>query len=276
MQEPKSSFWHDPSLPHLEVRIVQDGQDLCYSRHSHAGFSIGTITGGRSVYQHERGSETVETGAVVIMNPEEVHACNPHGDDTDHAWAYRMLYVDASWLGQLQKELGTGDGSFQGFAARTTRDQDIYTGLNELIDILMADEATLLQKQENCVAFFGLLQARLGNVAAPEAADHPRLKLAAQYIDAHCRQALSLDNICNASNLSPSYLIRAFKQRYGMTPHAYQVNRRIQYARERLKAGDAIAAVALDAGFSDQAHFQRAFKQHLAATPGHYTINRKQ
>ncbi|MNY72070.1 Virulence regulon transcriptional activator VirF [compost metagenome] len=70
--------------------------------------------------------------------------------------------------------------------------------------------------------------------------------------------------------MSPSYLIRAFKQHYGMTPHAFLVNRRIQFAQDRLRSGQLIADVALEAGFADQAHFQRAFKQHLAATPGQY------
>jgi len=55
-----------------------------------------------------------------------------------------------------------------------------------------------------------------------------------------------------------------------MTPHAYLVNRRIQYGRARLKQGHAIAEVALEAGFSDQAHFQREFKRLSAATPGQY------
>jgi AraC-like DNA-binding protein len=65
-------------------------------------------------------------------------------------------------------------------------------------------------------------------------------------------------------------LIRAFKQHYGMTPHGYLINRRIQFARNQLRQGHLIADVALEAGFADQAHFQRAFKQYLAATPGHY------
>jgi AraC-like DNA-binding protein len=55
-----------------------------------------------------------------------------------------------------------------------------------------------------------------------------------------------------------------------MTPHAFLVNRRIQFARDQLRNGKLIADVALEAGFADQAHFQRAFKQHLAATPGQY------
>jgi AraC-like DNA-binding protein len=97
-----------------------------------------------------------------------------------------------------------------------------------------------------------------------------KLERAADFIREHCTEVLNLDDICAAAQLSPSYLIRAFKQHYGMTPHAFLVNQRIQFARERLRSGELIADVALEAGFADQAHFQRAFKQHLAATPGQY------
>jgi AraC-like DNA-binding protein len=65
-------------------------------------------------------------------------------------------------------------------------------------------------------------------------------------------------------------LIRAFKQEHGLTPHAYQLNCRIEFCRSQLRAGHSIAEVALAAGFSDQAHFQRSFKKFVAATPGQY------
>ncbi|MNH34664.1 Virulence regulon transcriptional activator VirF [compost metagenome] len=55
-----------------------------------------------------------------------------------------------------------------------------------------------------------------------------------------------------------------------MTPHAYLVNRRIQFGHRLLKRGYPIAAAASESGFADQAHFQRTFKQLLAATPGQY------
>ncbi|QFS39453.1 Helix-turn-helix domai [Burkholderia cepacia] len=70
--------------------------------------------------------------------------------------------------------------------------------------------------------------------------------------------------------MSPSYLIRAFNARYGMTPHAFLIDRRVQYGRTELRRGRPIADVALDAGFADQAHFQRAFRRIAAATPGQY------
>ena len=98
----------------------------------------------------------------------------------------------------------------------------------------------------------------------------PRVERVAHYIDAHFADALPLQDLCGAANLSGSYLIRAFKKRYGVAPHEYQTNRRIQYAKAQLRAGAPIAQVALDVGFADQAHFQRVFKRMTAATPGQY------
>jgi AraC-like DNA-binding protein len=97
-----------------------------------------------------------------------------------------------------------------------------------------------------------------------------KLKRAADFISEHCTRSLSLEEICASADLSASYLIRAFKQHYGMTPHAYLINRRLQFGRAQLKRGHRIADVALEAGFADQAHFQRAFKRFHAATPRQY------
>ena len=107
-------------------------------------------------------------------------------------------------------------------------------------------------------------------MAVVEREANRKLARAADYISDNCALALTLEDICGASDLSASYLIRAFKKRYGMTPHVYLLNRRIQLARGLLRKGAAIADVALQTGFADQAHFQRIFKQFAAATPGQY------
>nr|WP_245904493.1 helix-turn-helix transcriptional regulator [Halomonas lactosivorans] len=64
--------------------------------------------------------------------------------------------------------------------------------------------------------------------------------------------------------------MRAFKQHFGFTPHAYLINRRIQLGQRDLKRGTPIAEAALNAGFADQPHFQRTFKRLVAATPNQY------
>ena len=106
--------------------------------------------------------------------------------------------------------------------------------------------------------------------ATPFAASPRRLMYAADFIRQNCTRSLSLEDICVEANLSASHFIRAFKKAYGLTPHAYQLNCRIEFGRSQLRAGRTIADAAFAAGFADQAHFQRVFKRFVAATPGQY------
>lgn len=261
-------FWRDAALPFIEARSIADGREVCYTRHSHEHFSIGAITAGRSTYVHEQASCEVATGTVVLMNPGDVHACNPIDDQP---WSYLMLYVDTPWLTDLQHQLGfAAELDYRPFTCTHTADRTLFDGLNQLYELLLDAQASTLQKHSGAVAFFTEVQIRLNPAQVMLDEPNSKLERAAEYIREHCTQALKLEDICTAAELSASYLIRAFKQQYGMTPHAYLVNRRIQFARQQLRQGRLIADVALDAGFADQAHFQRVFKQHLAATPGQY------
>lgn len=261
-------FWRDDALPFIEARAIADGRDVCYARHSHAHFSIGAITAGRSTYVHEQAQFEVSAGTVVLMNPGDVHACNPIDDQP---WSYLMLYVETPWLTDLQHQLGfSQDQAFRRFSVTHLHDAELFCGLKDLYEVLVDDQHDVLRKHSAAVEFFTDVQQRLNPGDRPLREPNFKLERAADYIRDHCTQLLKLEDICAAAQLSPSYLIRAFKQHYGMTPHAFLVNRRIQFARERLRGGKLIADVALEAGFADQAHFQRAFKQHLAATPGQY------
>lgn len=263
-------FWRDERLPFIEARSVEDGRTLCYARHSHDVFSIGAITAGTSTYLHEKTSQIVTQGSVVLMNPGAVHACNPIAD---LPWSYLMLYVDSQWLGELQDQLLDTPGSgFQPLTATSSTDAALYSGLVNLYQVLVDPSLDTLHKQCTALSFFTLMQQRLGS--APHSLDKPmhRVEQAARFIDAHFSQPIKLDDLCAAASLSASYLIRAFEQRYHMTPHAYLINRRIQHARNQLRKGRLIADVAHEAGFADQAHLQREFKKHLAATPGQYRL----
>lgn len=261
-------FWRDDALPFIEARAIADGREVCYTRHAHEHFSIGAITAGRSTYVHEQSEFEVSTGTVVLMNPRDVHACNPINDQP---WSYLMLYVETPWLTDLQHQLGfSHDLAFRRFSVTHIDDVELFAGLKDLYAVLIDNEQDVLRKHSAAVEFFTNVQQRLNPGDQPLREPNFKLERAADFIRDNCTQLLKLEDICDAAQLSPSYLIRAFKQHYGMTPHAFLVNRRIQFAQERLRSGKLIADVALEAGFADQAHFQRAFKQHLAATPGQY------
>lgn len=262
------SFWRDDALPFLEGRSIRDGEHVCYDRHAHETFSIGVVTGGQSTYLNGRARHRVGTGWVVVMNPNEVHACNPLDE---RPWSYRMVYADAGWLARLQHGLGfSANQDFRPFSTLLSADPALFAELNGMYGTLIDPHAERLEKESAAVSFFTAMQQRLDPAPSPAREAEHRLARAAEYIDDNYTRSLKLADICAAAALSESYLIRAFKARYGMTPHAYVVNRRVQYSRAQLRRGRPIAAIALEAGFSDQAHLQRVFKRMVAATPAQY------
>lgn len=251
-----SRFWRDSALPFVEARRVGDGRQVCYAAHSHESFSLGVITGGRSTYLSGTSQVEVGAGTTVLMNPGVVHTCNPIAGQ---GWSYLMLFVDMPWL----KALG-----FNLPAQTCSTSPALYSAVLQVFADLF--DGNLDDREARLACFFNALPGYLQAATGKTQAHHPQLEAAAAFIRAHRTDPLTLQDICAASGLSRSYLIRTFAQRFGLTPHGYLLDQRVQYARAQLRTGRAIAEVALEAGFADQAHLQRAFKQHLAATPGHY------
>lgn len=262
-------FWRDSRMPHVELRKVADGREVCYALHSHTHWSLGAITGGQSTFIYRDDQYHVHQGALVLMNPEAAHACNPIDNQP---WAYLMLYVDLDWLTRLRHDLGLLDEpKWQDIATAVVTDKTLYDRYCAMTHCLLDGARELLDKQTEVIEYLStLMQVLSGQPIAfrPPAPD--RLQELAAHMDKQCTAELSLDELCAHSGYSPGHLIRAFKQHFGMTPHAWLINRRIQYSQRQLKTGVALADVALDAGFADQAHFQRTFKRLVAATPKQY------
>lgn len=83
-------------------------------------------------------------------------------------------------------------------------------------------------------------------------------------------QAESLQAIADEVGLHRSHVARHFKRTEGVTIGEYGRRVRLARAARRLaeRSPPAIAAIALQQGFGDQAHFSRAFKSLYGCTPG--------
>jgi AraC family transcriptional regulator len=82
-------------------------------------------------------------------------------------------------------------------------------------------------------------------------------------------EPISLEELAHAAGLSPFHFARQFKTATGHPPHDYLIRLRVDRAQEIMsrERGWTMAAVAQDAGFSDQSHMARHFKRVLGVTP---------
>ncbi len=262
-------FWRSAELPFVESRWANDSR-ACYAPHTHAAWSIGAVDDGRSVLTRGRQRQRLTRGDVVLIAPDEVHCCNP---DEDGRWSYQMLYLESAWLRAVVGESSdaSGSGAAIGEQLAAVRAPTLHARLTRLNALLQSD-AALPDKEAALVLFAGDVFVRPAHSARPPpaAAQRARLREVREAIAERCSETLRLDELAALAGMSRYGLLRAFRAVYGLTPHAWQIDRRIVRARHLLDSGMSLAETALALGFADQSHFQRAFKERVAATPGEY------
>ena len=95
------------------------------------------------------------------------------------------------------------------------------------------------------------------------------------FIRAHLRERLSLDDMAEVAGYSRYHFVRAFKDSTGVPPYAYLLRERIGVAKVLLRAGDVpIADVARAAGFVTHAQFSSRFRATTGVTPAEYRRRR--
>jgi AraC-like DNA-binding protein len=94
--------------------------------------------------------------------------------------------------------------------------------------------------------------------------------LACDYLADRPERNVGLDELAAAAGIGKFRLIRLFRERTGLPPHALQVAHRVRKARRLLEAGETIANIAAATGFADQSHLNRHFQRSLGVTPGEY------
>lgn len=260
------AFWRDPALPFVESRRACHSR-ACYRAHSHPTFSIGAVDAGSSVFSGA-GEQPIalSPGMLVFVPATRVHACNPA---PDASWSYQMLHLDAAWLRGIRAEYNTNQANEP---IRILDEPALYQRFCRL-NALLFSRAASTEKEAALIEFIGDHDSASVpgiEVTVPDSSLDERLQPVLQRPRAAVADEQPLAELAGLADMSRYQLIRAFRTSTGMTPHAWQLNQRINLAREQMRAGIDLASVALNLGFSDQAHFQRVFKAHTGVTPGRY------
>lgn len=217
-----------------------------------------------------------ESGALYSYRHSEVR-CRPHGayfyePDTVHAnriifraAAFYVLKVDTDVVLELARDLGLGDRPH--FRAPESSAPFVLGAFNALSTALASHEP--LEQQTRLadmlrIAFADVGEARPKDATACSAA----VLKAREYLHAHALEPVSLDELARVAGIGRYHLVRSFRRRYGVAPHAYQSALRCSRARRLLRAG--VPPAAIDVGFFDQSHLTRHFVRAYGVTPAAY------
>jgi AraC family transcriptional regulator len=87
---------------------------------------------------------------------------------------------------------------------------------------------------------------------------------------------LTLTELAASVELSPYHFLRAFKASVGASPHSYQIQLRLDRARDLLETTRlSVREIAAQVGYEDPGYLARLFRKHLGTTPASYRRERK-
>jgi AraC family transcriptional regulator len=96
-------------------------------------------------------------------------------------------------------------------------------------------------------------------------------KRVAEFIQEHLAEEISLAVLAQLVELSRYHFARAFTRSFGMPPHRYHMARRMDRARNLLRAPTlSVTQIGCRIGFCEASSFTRAFRRFTGLTPTEY------
>ena len=107
--------------------------------------------------------------------------------------------------------------------------------------------------------------------ASRESVNSRRMRHVCDFIEANLGEDLSVPRLAGEAGVSAHAFGPAFARAMGVTPHAFVLQRRLERAKQLLRATSLpIAGIAAQVGFASQSHLATAFKRATGSTPGQF------
>ncbi len=234
--------------------------------HFHNYYVIGFIESGNRYLTCENVDYSIETGDILLFNPQDNHACAQADSGT---LDYRAFNIKAEIMDRLVKEI-TGRQFTLKFNKNIIRDTELFLALHKLHEMLML-ESKEFEKDELLLFTIEQLIQEYGEPFDNSVAEYNNeIEKACSYMQQNFAENISLGKLCEIAALSKATLIRAFAKTKGISPYRYLENIRLGEAKKLLEQGATPIDAAFSTGFSDQAHFTNFFKDYIGLTPKQY------
>lgn len=264
----RAAWWRlaDPGAPEL---LHAAFRTRTFNRHAHDRFAIGVIEAGGLAFRY-RGQEVVApAGWVNLAFPGEVHSGR---GTTAEGWAYRMFYLDPAHMLAAAQACDPSIRELPFVPAGAVWDPDLAGQVSRLHRLCLDPGADALERQTGMATLIqGVLQ-RHGSLrpGREEVLAESAVRRAREVLEDLAGEALDLEDLASQVGLNPYTLVRHFTRTWGLPPHAYLVQVRVNRAAAFLRQGMAPAQAASECGFADQSHLNRHFLRQFGLTPGAY------
>lgn len=232
--------------------------------HWHDSFQLSLTTSGCGTVDLPGQIIRITSGMGVIIPPRTVHRLTP---DAGAEWRFHTIYLSAhqaASLGDLAPSELSGH-------ARLMNIETVGAFL-ELHRRIKVAESRDEQRQVLAQLARQMPVSATLDAVTTFAVEQTWLATIKRDLDSCVDRDVKLVDLARVAGVDECHLVREFRRTFGMPPHAYHVQRRINRARELLRDGMTPAEVAGVVGFSDQSHLTRHFTKLIGTPPGRYRV----
>jgi AraC-like DNA-binding protein len=255
---------------HEQSALLIAGRTTSYAIEPRGEYVFGIVADQPMRARRGHRKHLVRPGQLVAWDPSAAHS----GAAVDgRPWSSRLMLVEVGDLAALAADGETEPLADISFPDPVVSDPQLAWSFVRMHTAL-ENPASRLEGDERLAEWIGAVIARASS-RRPKSARHTRrddraLRLALEYLHDRSRENVGLDELAAAAGIGKFRLVRLFRDRAGLTPHAFQVAQRIRAARRLLEAGESAGRTAVLTGFADQSHLHRHFRRSVGMTPGQY------
>lgn len=234
-----------------------------YPRHWHEEFAIGLVHEGCGVNMVDRRLIDYPSQSIILINPRQIHTGFSAGQLDLY---YSMFYILPDFINEKNHNSPIKPYFPIPIINSSLIQKKIAAVFNEIVntrgvtkkDVLKALIYIIRMLKENHL----LKIEPVGPPSRESKIDH-----AYRFIQNHFKEEINVEQIARHVNLSRAYFSRAFRKRFGISPHECILQYRLHHAKGQLQKGQPIINTALESGFYDQSHLTHWLKKTFYLTP---------
>jgi AraC-like DNA-binding protein len=250
--------------------LLMAGHTTGYSIDPRGEYVFGIVAGQPMRSRRGRERRLVWPGQLVAWDPSNAHSGGAVGAKP---WSARLMVIEVGALADLAGDKESDLPANTVFPNPVISDGELVSEFLRLHGALESP-TTRLERDEQLAEWLRAVIERSSAVRPSRpplnTGDDKALRKACDYLGDRLDHNVGLDELAAAVGIGKFRLIRLFRERTGMPPHALLVAHRIRRARRMLERGETIAATAAATGFADQSHLHRNFRRSLGMTPAEY------
>jgi AraC-like DNA-binding protein len=257
MKKIEAAFYSKNPLPTDDVQLIGwSGNHWDNISYFPKNYQIACVREGKGEILMGENIYPIEEGQFFLIHPKRIHSGKP---DFKSGWRVDTIALKTEFVQSL-----FSDKNLPVFEPIVFDNAEYKVVFDACFDLLKDDFVVNLENETHLLdllfkllttpSVFSDFQAFTG--------ENDAVNRVVAYIENHYKDAFSLEDLMGEAYLSKFHLIRIFKKQTGLTPHAYQMQLKLNEARRLIFQDKSLTDIAYELGFSDQAHFTNTFKKY--------------